>query len=77
MDIELVTSSPKLESLCLEENPLTREAEANAESEAAANAGITIREAERHSMDFPSFFHPMHSVFYLQIVYDFGQGGSK
>ena len=44
MDIELVTSSPKLESLCLEENPLTREAEANAESEAAANAGITIRE---------------------------------
>ena len=46
MDIELVTSSPKLETLNLEENPLTREAEAAAKSEAGIEIRVTKRELE-------------------------------
>ena len=52
MDIELVTSSPKLETLNLEENPLTREAEEAATSEAAAVAGIEIRVTKRELEDW-------------------------
>jgi len=46
LDIELVASSPKLETLNLEENPLTREAEAAAKSEAGIEIRVTKRELE-------------------------------
>ena len=52
LDIELVTTSPKLATLMLEENPLTREAEAAASSEAAAVAGIEIRVTKRELEDW-------------------------
>ena len=42
-----MTSSPKLETLNLEENPLTREAEA-----AAAEAGVEIRVTKRGIEDW-------------------------
>ena len=52
LDIELLTSSPKLETLNLEENPLTREAEAAAASGAAAEAGVEIRVTKRELEDW-------------------------